>query len=108
MTIIALLLITWSFSLLNAIRVSKVPVHYINHKIPYSTARTAVTFSPIGCIIIIRLTKSESKVYIIVLSAVQDMNEKERKTLEVEIKEKLDSRSNALQKFKEEKTMLFY
>ena len=52
--------------------------------------------------------QSESKVYIIVLSAVQDMNEKERKTLEVEIKEKLDSRSNALQKFKEEKTMLFY
>ena len=33
---------TWSFSLLNAIRISKVPLHYLNRKILYSTARTAV------------------------------------------------------------------
>ena len=44
MTIICsiILFITWSFSFLNAIRISKVPGHYINRKIQYSTARTAV------------------------------------------------------------------
>ena len=44
MTIICLIIlfITWSFSFLNAIRILKVPGNYINHKIQYSTARTAV------------------------------------------------------------------
>ena len=32
----------WSFSFLNAIRISKVPGHYINPKMQYSTALTAV------------------------------------------------------------------
>ena len=34
--------LTWSFLFLNAIRISKVPGHYINRKMQYSTARTAV------------------------------------------------------------------
>ena len=44
MTIICsiILFITWSFSFLNAIRISKVPGHYSNYKTQYSTARTAV------------------------------------------------------------------
>ena len=44
MTIICsiILFITGSFSFLNAIRISKEPGHYINSKIQYSTARTAV------------------------------------------------------------------
>ena len=44
MTIICLIIlfITWSVSFLNAIRVSKVPGHYINHKMQYSSVRTAV------------------------------------------------------------------
>ena len=48
MTIICsiILFITWSFSFLNAIRISKVPGHYINRKIQYSTARTAVSTCP--------------------------------------------------------------
>ena len=46
MTIICsiILFIIWSFSFLNAIRISKVPGHYINCKIQYNTARTAVKF----------------------------------------------------------------
>ena len=45
MTIICtiILLITWSFQFLNAIRISIVPGHYINWKMQYSTARTAVS-----------------------------------------------------------------
>ena len=45
MTIICsiILFITWSFSFLNAIHISKVRGHYINHKMQYSTARTTVT-----------------------------------------------------------------
>ena len=35
------LFITWSFSYLNAIHISKVPGHNIHNKIQYSTARTA-------------------------------------------------------------------
>ena len=44
MTIICsnILFITWSFSFLNAISISKVPGNYINHKMQYSTARKAV------------------------------------------------------------------
>ena len=45
MTIICLIIlfITWSFSFLSAIRLSKVPPGlYINRKTQYSTARTAV------------------------------------------------------------------
>ena len=38
-----ILFITWSFSFVNAIRISKVPGHYIIRKnMQYSTARTAV------------------------------------------------------------------
>ena len=37
-----ILFITWSFSFLNAIHISKVPGLYVNRKIQYSTARTAV------------------------------------------------------------------
>ena len=38
-----ILFITWSFLFLNAIDISKVPGHYyINRKMQYSTARTAV------------------------------------------------------------------
>ena len=37
-----ILFIKWSFSFLSAIPISKAPGHYINHKIQYSTARTAV------------------------------------------------------------------
>ena len=46
MTIICsiILFITRSFSCLNAIRISKVPGHYRNRKIQYSTARIAVNF----------------------------------------------------------------
>ena len=44
MTIICLIIlfITWSFLFLNAIRISKVPEHYINRRIQYSTARNIV------------------------------------------------------------------
>ena len=44
MTIICsiILFITWSFSFLNAINISKVPEYYVNRKMQYSTARTAV------------------------------------------------------------------
>ena len=44
MTIICIIIlfITLSFLFLNAFCISKVPGHYINHKIKYSTARTAV------------------------------------------------------------------
>ena len=44
MTIICsiILFLRWSFSFLNAIHISKVPGHYINRKIQYSTARKAV------------------------------------------------------------------
>ena len=47
MTIICsiILFITWSLSFLNAIRISKELMHYINRKIQYSTARTAVNMS---------------------------------------------------------------
>ena len=38
-----ILFITWYFTFLNAIRISKVPGHYVNRKMLYSTARTAVT-----------------------------------------------------------------
>ena len=38
-----ILFITWSFSFLN--HISKVPGHYINSKMQYSTARTAVILS---------------------------------------------------------------
>ena len=37
-----ILFITWSFSFLNAICILKVPVHYINRKMQYSTAHTGV------------------------------------------------------------------
>ena len=37
---ISIFFITWSFSFLNAFRISKVPEHFINHKTQYSTART--------------------------------------------------------------------
>ena len=37
-----ILFITWSFSFLNAIPLSRVPGHYINRKMQYSTARTVV------------------------------------------------------------------
>ena len=44
MTIICLIIlfITWSFSFLISIRISKVPGNYINCKIQYSTVRTAL------------------------------------------------------------------
>ena len=45
MTIICLIILftTWSFSFLNAIRISKVPGHYINHK-KFNTAGIEPTF----------------------------------------------------------------
>ena len=44
MTIICsiILFTTWSFSFLNAVGISKLPGHYINHRMQYSTARTSV------------------------------------------------------------------
>ena len=41
-SIIFFILLLWSFSFLNAIRILKVLGHYINRKMQYSTARTAV------------------------------------------------------------------
>ena len=47
MTIICSIIffITWSFSFFKAIHILKVPGHYINRNIQYSTARTAVILS---------------------------------------------------------------
>ena len=52
MTIICLIIlfITWSFSFLNAIRILKVPGHYINRKMQYCTARTVVKLHSYGFI----------------------------------------------------------
>mgnify|MGYP006863609230 CR=1 FL=1 len=47
MTIICsiILFITWSFSFLNDMHISKVPEHYINRKMQYSTACAAVNMT---------------------------------------------------------------